>query len=176
MSQRYPGMVVRKEAWYPHPPSAVWIALTDPRAIAEWLMPNNFRAEIGAEFRMEVDPAPFCGDGVTLCKVLELEPERRLVYSWRTPETPGKKPCATTQVAWTLSPERGGTRLVLEHFGVEAIPLHQRLMMKFGWGTMVKRWIPKVAANVRDGRFSPGAFPLSKRCYKTSRISPEMVR
>jgi len=47
---------LRKEAWCPHSPEKVWVAITDPRAIAEWLMPNNFKAEVGAKFRFEVDP------------------------------------------------------------------------------------------------------------------------
>ena len=34
--------VIRKEIFLPHPPEDVWLALTDPQALAEWLMPNNF--------------------------------------------------------------------------------------------------------------------------------------
>lgn len=92
----------------------------------------------------------------------------------------GRPEKAAAVAAWTLTPERqgdtGGTRLVLEHYGIENIPWLQRAMMNFGWRTMVKRWIPRVAASVSGGVFSPGAFPLEKRCYKVKTISAEMVR
>jgi predicted enzyme related to lactoylglutathione lyase len=38
---------LRFEVFLPHPPEKVWRALTDPRAIAQWLMENDFAA-IGA--------------------------------------------------------------------------------------------------------------------------------
>jgi uncharacterized protein YndB with AHSA1/START domain len=36
---------------YPHPPEKVWRALTDPQAIAQWLMKNNFEARVGHKFQ-----------------------------------------------------------------------------------------------------------------------------
>lgn len=167
-----------KEAYYPNvAPQQVWVALTDPRAIAEWLMPNNFRAEPGAKFVFQVDPMPGCNT-ITECEVLELDPPRKLVYSWHPlPNKPGGKRQAPSIVSWTLTPEGEGTRLVLEHRGVEAMPFFQRWAMVFGWGTMVKRWIPKVARNARvDGSFTPGAIPLEKRCYKHKNLPAHIVR
>jgi len=32
---------------YPHPPEAVWAALTSSDALAAWFMPNDFAAEAG---------------------------------------------------------------------------------------------------------------------------------
>ncbi len=170
--------VLRKERWYPHPPEAVWVALTDPRAIAEWLMPNNFRAEVGAEFRFECDPAPMtkCGS-VTRCRVLECDPPRRLVYSWMntTPEGADIADEPMT-VAWTLEARDGGTLLRFEQHGLETLGWLPRKMMTFGWGTMIKRWIPRVASNVDGaGVFTPGAIPREKRCYKTTTVSEEMI-
>ena len=49
---------VRKEVFLPHPPEDVWLALTDPQALAEWLMPNNFEPVAGHKFRFHVDPMP----------------------------------------------------------------------------------------------------------------------
>ena len=34
-------ITIRKERFYPHPPESVWVALTDPRALAEWFEPNE---------------------------------------------------------------------------------------------------------------------------------------
>ena len=87
---------IRKERWYPHPPEKVWVALTDPRALAEWLMPNDFEPRVGHKFRFQVDPMPACVT-VTLCEVLEVDRPRRLVWSWlptyeKRPHPPGTKP------------------------------------------------------------------------------------
>ena len=114
-----------------------------------------------------------CNDR-TDCQVLEVDPPRKLVYSWmpvfRKPLPPGTKPAIVT---WTLTPESGGTRLDLVHEGLEVHPWYQRFGLSFGWGTMVKRWIPKVAGHLdASGAWTPGAFPLEKRCYKTRTLSP----
>ena len=41
---------IRKEVFLPHPPEDVWLALTDPQALAEWLMPNNFEPGSAGSF------------------------------------------------------------------------------------------------------------------------------
>ena len=51
-----------------------------------------------------------------------------------------------------------------------------RPMMTFGWGTRLKRWIPKVLEHVDEGgAFTPGAIPLAKRCYKVRTLGEDMV-
>jgi uncharacterized protein YndB with AHSA1/START domain len=103
---------------YPHPPELVWRALTDPELIAEWLMPNDFVAEVGRRFRMRTDPAPGF-DGVVHCEVLELDPPRRMRWSWRGGPI-------DTEVAFTLEPAivyaRPGTQLTVEHTGFQGLP------------------------------------------------------
>jgi uncharacterized protein YndB with AHSA1/START domain len=164
---------IHKTVHYELPPEQVWTALTDPRALAEWLMPNNFKPEVGHKFRFEVDPMAGC-DHRNDCEVLEVDPPRKLVYSWmpvrRTkPHPPGTKPSIVT---WTLTPEAGGTRLDLQHEGLEIYSWLLRTMLRFGWGTAMKRFIPKVARHVdSSGAWSPGAIPLEKRCYKTKTLS-----
>jgi uncharacterized protein YndB with AHSA1/START domain len=168
--------VIRKEAYYEFTPQQVWVTLTDRKAIAEWLMPNNFEPIVGREFQFEVDPMAGLG-GVHPCRVLEVTPLKRLSYTWRNPDKPGKPPTQETVVTWTLQPEVSGTRLILEHTGVEKFPWLHRMMMKFVcWGIAVKRLIPKVAAHVdAKGIFSPGAIPLQKRSYNVKTISSEMT-
>jgi uncharacterized protein YndB with AHSA1/START domain len=167
---------VRLQAVYPYRPEQVWVALTDRRALAEWLMPNDFEPVVGHKFRFQIDPTPAC-HSITLCEVLEVDRPRRLVYSWMPATDEHSKPQGQPSiVTWTLSPEPGGTRLVLEHTGlVGPFPWWQRMMLRFGWGTMVKSWIRKVAARVQpDGTFRPGAIPLQKRCYKAAQV-PEFL-
>ena len=47
--------VVTKTRVYPHSIEDVWTAITDARALAEWLMPNDFQPVLGSKFRMMVD-------------------------------------------------------------------------------------------------------------------------
>ena len=72
---------LRKEVFLPHPPEDVWLALTDPQALAEWLMPNNFEPVAGRKFRFHVDPMPGPYPGGSECEVLEVDAPRRLVYN-----------------------------------------------------------------------------------------------
>ena len=76
-------------------------------------------------------------------------------------------------ITWTLTPQDGGTLLVLEQSGAENIGWLTRNMMRIGWGVMMKRLIPKVLARVSNGTFTPGAIPLNKRYY-TCKTVPEI--
>jgi uncharacterized protein YndB with AHSA1/START domain len=64
-------------------PEKIWRTLTDSELLARWLMPNTFRPELGAEFEFRAKPIGGW-DGIARCKVLEIDPPRRLIYSWRT--------------------------------------------------------------------------------------------
>ncbi|MCA9292524.1 MAG: SRPBCC domain-containing protein [Phycisphaerales bacterium] len=168
---------IRKERVYQYPPEVVWVALTDPRAIAEWLMPNTFKAEVGHKFKFMTDPHMFCSDAGTDCEVLELEPPRRMVWSWRMTD---KKGCQypPLRITWELEPTgAGATRLRFTQSGMTGQKRIAMFMMNMGWGYMVKRLIPKVLANCQaDGGFAPGAIPLEKRCYKVKTVPEEFVR
>ena len=166
---------IHKELHYPHPPERVWVALTDPRALAEWLMPNNFRAEVGARFRFHVDPMPGFS-GISECEVLEVDPPRRLVYTWTVvPSRPGEIPPPAMTLEWTLTPERGGTRLVLHQTGVESLNWWWRLSMAHGWTRMMGTLLPKVLHNVgAAGDFVPGA--IRKRDYGTKTVPEGYAR
>ena len=171
-----------KTRHYPYPPEAVWVVLTDPHALAEWMFPNNFSPEVGRIVRFQVDPqGPMTG--VMEGKVLAVDRPRRLSYTWVThtkkEQMPADSPKAPI-VTWTLEPEGDGTRLTLEHTGIEVMPFIFQLMLRMGWGGMTKRYIPKVLNRVRhDGArwiFEPGAIPLEKRCYKVKTIPAELMR
>jgi uncharacterized protein YndB with AHSA1/START domain len=69
---------IRKEIRLPHSPEDVWLALTDPQALAEWLMPNNFQPIVGRKFRFHVDPMPGPYPGGSECEVLEVDAPRRI--------------------------------------------------------------------------------------------------
>lgn len=139
-----------KESTYPYPPATVWAALTNGEALAQWLMPNNFPASprVGDRFEFRIDPMGPLG-GVIECEILELDPPRRMVWSWVGCKATGKK-MGPQRVEWHLTEREGGTHLRLVQSDTAKMPWIMRLMMAFGWGTMMKRWLPTVL-----GAFSP---------------------
>lgn len=168
-----------KHAVYPHPPELVWAALTDGQALAQWLMPNTFRAELGARIQFRVDPTGPIG-GVVDCEVLELDPPRRMVWSWTIPRLPRRPGPLITRIEWTLTPEPAGTRLTLRQEGIDKLPLIFRLMMAFGWGTMLKRWLPRVVAafektpqGLRYRRLDPAP---NRGHHRTKTVGPEFFK
>lgn len=101
------------EQTYPYPIDKVWRALTDRTALGAWLMETDFVLEPGREFQMWCDD----GDGGTdryICKVLALEPPRRMVWSW---VLDGRESEGETIVAFNLEPVGDGTRLTVRHSG-----------------------------------------------------------
>lgn len=128
---------IRFEHLLPHPPARVWRFLTDASLMSRWLMPTDFRAEVGAEFGFDTGQW-----GRTACVVLAIEPERLLRYSWKNP------PLDTT-VTWTLTPEGEGTRLVVVHDGFDEADPRQRFAyegMKNGWVGIVRERLAGVLA------------------------------
>ena len=92
------------EREYPYPADRIWQALTRPDLLAQWLMQTDFVAEPGRSFRFNADW------GHVDCTLREIEPGRRLSYSWGDGTL-------DTVVTWTLTPTEGGTRLTLEQAG-----------------------------------------------------------
>lgn len=120
---------VELERFYPRPPADVWRALTEAELLAQWLMPNDIVPVVGHRFTFTTQPvAEF--DGIVHCTVLEVEAERRLVYTWRSNSG------LDTTVTWTLHAEAGGTLLRLVHRGFDAADPLQRIAfeaMGGGW-------------------------------------------
>lgn len=100
----------------PHPRKAVWLALTDPAALAEWMMPvRDFAPEVGRRFTVHARPMPGW-DGVVHCEVTAVDEPHVLSHTWR-----GSRMRTTTTVTWTLTEtSTGGTRLQLQHNGSPA--------------------------------------------------------
>ena len=128
---------------YPYPPERVWRALTDSRALAEWLMPNDFQPRVGHKFQFNVGPQ-WGWRGFVDCVVLELDEPRRLAYSW---EGDPKHP--PTVVTWTLTPIEGGTRLRLAHTGFQGLRgLFLKFILGSGWKGMLRTSLPAVIARL----------------------------
>jgi uncharacterized protein YndB with AHSA1/START domain len=141
MATESPSRDITVEAVLPHPPGTVWKALTTSEMIADWLMPNDFEPVKGRRFTLKTKPIGNW-DGVVECEVLEIEANRRLVYSWvggsdANPDYGGK---LDSVVAWTLTPVEAGTRLRLVHSGFRS-PENDLAFgsMSPGWSRIIER-------------------------------------
>jgi uncharacterized protein YndB with AHSA1/START domain len=109
-----------------HLPEKVWRALTDPALLAEWLLPVvELELEPGAAFTFKAPPQPGW-DGSVNCKFVEIEPNRKLSYTWIVGDI-------DTVVTFALTPTASGTRLSLVQSGFKP---HQKKNFggaRYGW-------------------------------------------
>jgi len=149
---------LRFEGLYPYPPEQVWTALTDPAALADWLMPNDFAPALGHLFTFRTKPAPGF-DGIVQCEVIELEEPARLAYSW-------KGGGLDTIVRYTLAAEGANTRLVMEQSGFTGLKgfMVSKLLGR-GWKRMIHERLPAAAGRVADGRYTPDPDAPASQCH-----------
>jgi uncharacterized protein YndB with AHSA1/START domain len=115
----------------PHPPQKVWRALTEPALLAEWLLPVldlDLQLEPGAAFTFKTQPYPGW-DGTVNCQFVEIEPQRKLRYTWRVP-------FLDTVVTFTLTPTATGTRLTLVQSGFTEDQKQNFGGARYGWRMM----------------------------------------
>jgi uncharacterized protein YndB with AHSA1/START domain len=112
-----------------HSPEKVWRALTDPVLLAEWLLPAiGLELEPGAEFMFKTQAYPGW-DGTVNCRFLEIEPHRKLSYTWSVP-------FLDTVVTFTLAPSASGTRLSLVQSGFTPDQKRESGGARYGWKMM----------------------------------------
>ena len=112
------SVVVEREI--PHAPERIWRALTQPHLIAEWLMKNDFAPTVGHRFDLRGDW------GTVDCRVLAVEPNRTLSYTWAAMGL-------ESVVTWTLTPTGGGTLLRMEQSGFRADQQQAYQGATYGW-------------------------------------------
>jgi uncharacterized protein YndB with AHSA1/START domain len=140
---------------YPHAPSKVWRALTDPALIVLWAMrPEGFSTAVGTRFKFVAKPQRGWR-GFVECTVLEAREPSVFRYSWV-----GDEKGDVTEVTYRLEPTSGGTRLTFQHTGFTGIGgfVLAKLMLGPGWKKMLRVLIPAVLADVDDdGKLRPGS-------------------
>lgn len=134
-----------KHEWiYEQSPSEVWEYLTQAELIALWLMPNNFKLELGHEFQFTTKPMPELElDGVFHCKVLEIETYRKLLYSWKGGSGNGIF-TLNTICEWTLEPYGKGTKLKLKHSGFKEHNTEIFIGMTDGWLKLAEKMLAHI--------------------------------
>lgn len=138
---------VHLSEFYPHPVEKVWQALTDPTAISAWLMPCDFSPEIGHRFTIRGN-ASETWRGWTQCRVLELDPFKRMEWQWESTDL--EEP---TRVSFELEAVEGGTRLTLHHSGVSTSTDIKSLTQ--GWPEKFRQlggWLSEQDMENRDDR------------------------
>ncbi|MGD0184313.1 MAG: SRPBCC domain-containing protein [Roseiarcus sp.] len=132
------------ERQMPHPPEKIWRALTEPWLIEEWLMKNDFVAQVGRRFSFRATPLPGWS-GVANCKVVTVEAPRRLAYRWG--DGTESESGLTTLVTWTMTPRDGGTLVRMEQSGFRAQDGRSFQRMGGGWPRVLER-LERVAGGV----------------------------
>lgn len=143
---------IHREIRVPQSRDAVWRALTDSAALAEWMYPNDFKPVVGHQFTFRVPANPQAGfDGVVRCEVLQCDPPGHLAFTW------AGGPVVGTTVSYRLEPDGEGTLVVFEHSGFDVSETWGDFAFKgaeFGWTKMLEQLVrvasglePSTAAN-----------------------------
>jgi uncharacterized protein YndB with AHSA1/START domain len=165
--------LLRLERRLPQPPARVWRALTTPEGLAAWF-PARVELDLRVGGAMEFtftdqDVPPSAGE------VLELEPPRRLAFSWGDDE-----------LRFGLAPDGDGTRLTFTHrFGDRPMAARQAAGWEVCLDALEGREVPArrwAALHARyaaaweagsDGTESPG--PAGSRRLRFERRLPHPV-
>ncbi|TVX93365.1 SRPBCC family protein [Paenibacillus agilis] len=102
----------------------LWSAITDPNKLEKWVLPNDFKPEVGHRFQFRAEPNEWW-DGLIEGEVLVVEEPDRLSYSWASGEE-------KHLVVWTLQDLGDGkVNLHLEQTGFSNP--HGLEGAKYGW-------------------------------------------
>lgn len=112
------SVVVEREL--PFPAEKIWRALTQPHLIEEWLMKNDFKPVLDHRFNLRGDW------GAAECKVLTIEQNRSLSYTWAAFGL-------ESVVTWTLTSTGTGTHLRMEQSGFRPDQQQAYQGATYGW-------------------------------------------
>ena len=141
---------IKNEWVYEQSPNKVWPYLTQADLIALWLMPNNFEPIQGHEFEFRVKPISSLDlDGIFYCKILDIVPFQKLIYSWKGGPGNGVFTLDTI-VEWTLEKYGKGTKLFLKQTGFKEINHSIFTGMTSGWQSNIQKMITHLNATHHD--------------------------
>ena len=121
-----------ESVWIAAAPERVFPFFTDPARLVKWL---GHTAELdpvpGGRFAVDIDQRPVRGS------YLELEPPRRVVFSWGDAGS-AELPPGASRVEVELEVAGDGTQLTLRHFGLNP---RQRADHALGWPIVLGRLV-----------------------------------
>ncbi|OWW23364.1 hypothetical protein B4Q04_21215 [Zobellia sp. OII3] len=137
-----------KHTWfYNQSPQEIWDYLTKAELIEKWLMPNDFELKLGHEFKFTTNPIPSLNlDGKFYCKILEIIPLKKLVYSWNGGLSKNN-PTLETIVKWTIIARENGTELKLVHSGFKKDNASILTAMFDGWDKNIQKMLNQINSN-----------------------------
>jgi uncharacterized protein YndB with AHSA1/START domain len=113
------------------PQDRVWRAISTGALMAEWLLPNDFLPVVGHVFTLKSPGFPGW-DGVISARVLDVDPPRRLAYTWVALGI-------ETEVSLTLEPTPTGTRLTVAQSGFREDQPQNHAGARHGWTNFLDR-------------------------------------
>lgn len=125
MSEPSAPTTIHVDQFVAAPPAQVWRLLTEPDLMRLWWAEGEVAPVVGHQFTLDMP-----GYGKQPCKVLEVDPPHRFVYTFTSAWT----------LTWRLEREGSGTRVFLEHsgFGLEDARMAQAFdRMGPGWRDVV---------------------------------------
>lgn len=143
---------ITHRVFYSHAPEIVWDYLTKAELMEQWLMKNNFELKLGHDFQFTAGPVPSLDfDGIVYCKVLEIEPMKKLTYSWKCGPGNGQITIDSI-VTWTLEAKDNGTELLLVNDGFKEANFNVLIFnaMGKGWLDNMNK-INKIINEVKNG-------------------------
>lgn len=130
------------ERTFDAPATKVWQAITDHRQMKEWYFDlADFKPEVGFFFEFSAGAAD--KEYLHRCEVTEVEPGKKLTYSWKYQDYPGE-----SFVTFELFPDGDKTRLVLTHRGLESFPSHED--KNFGVESFTAGWTQIIGTNLKQ--------------------------
>jgi uncharacterized protein YndB with AHSA1/START domain len=115
------------------PAESVWEAITQPEQVARFFHGLRLEAsyEVGGHLRSwSPDGAALWGDNT----ILEWDPPRRLVHTWRSLYDEALAAEPDSRVTWEVQPAPGGTtKLTLIHDRLEASPNTAASVVGWSW-------------------------------------------
>jgi len=128
---------VKLEQIYKAPVSVIWEALMDKNQMKKWYFDiDKFVPEVGFEFSFEGGTEE--NKYVHLCKVIDVEENKKISYSWRYRGYDGE-----SLVSFDLYPEGDQTKLVLIHSGLDTFPANNPDFdlknFEMGWNDILTR-------------------------------------
>lgn len=121
----------------PADPETVFAAWTDAASLRQWFYPGDVTitvaeidARVGGRLVIAMRGNESVRDFPHEGEFLEVDPPRRLVFSWRTPEEPDSR------VTIELAPRDGGTELTLIHERIADAQMRENY--RGGWGRILE--------------------------------------